>query len=174
MIVEIPNTAISNRCVAAQAVCLRLLMFRIATGHYSKRMDTATPPDQSILTLLEPPSIPLVRKMAKYYCKSWVSERRRSSSSSSPVSPSCGETMPSGSSPAHRFHKERRGPERHRHGARTVETQPNKARLSLDAVDLDLVAFPLLLQGLCQHELPHPIDPLILVLNGEVVDLATR
>jgi hypothetical protein len=42
----------------------------------------------------------------------------------------------------------------------------------LAAVNLDLVALALLLQGFGKHELAHPIDALVLVLDSEMVRLA--
>jgi hypothetical protein len=42
----------------------------------------------------------------------------------------------------------------------------------LAAVHLDFVALALLLQGFGEHELTHPIDALVLVLDSEMVRLA--
>ena len=52
-----------------------------------------------------------------------------------------------------------------------TEAASDRSSNLLAAVDLDLVALSLLLQGFGEHELAHPIDALVLVLDREMVRL---
>ena len=47
-------------------------------------------------------------------------------------------------------------------------------RSHVGPVDVDFVAIALSLQGLCQHELAHPVDPLVFGGYGKVLHLAIR